>query len=283
VREFAAQGGVEVLSAEQVAAFVVQQSTQYYGDADTARAARLARVSHLKLPETKSLLHELARVRQMLVVGSPTTNFNRLVLTIRRLRGLRQGSSVEWPWLRDFVCNDATVTAALMLLRFVEEVKWSPEADWRTTLTRRLTYGDVPPSKALQLAKIALDQPFPEGLPPPEYTEEVGGLVDQLIARSAVSVWTPISVDYLLAAGTVRSSGVPWVPAELQAEVLALGRRVISTIGYAVTGTAGARGQALQAAGEVTGTPIPPSPQSGGAGNEQVLNPKSDSLGGHQQ
>jgi hypothetical protein len=212
----------------------------------------------------------------MLVVGSPTTNFNRLVLIIRRLRGLRQGLNAEWPWLRDFVCDDATVTAALMLLRFVEEVKWSPEAEWRTNLSRRLTYGDVPPAKALQLAQIALDQPFPEGLPPPEYTEEVSGLVHQLIARSPVAVWTPILVDYLLTSAAIRSAGtiaVPGVPAELQVDAAAIARRVISTIAYAVGATTVVRAPVFEVTAETSAAPSTELPQNP---TELPQNPSTD-------
>jgi hypothetical protein len=123
-----------------------------------------------------------------------------------------------------------------MLLRFVEEAKWIPERDWHSTLTQRLTFGDVPPGKALELARIALNRAFHDGLPPPEYAEEVGGLVAHLIARPALAAWVPFAVDFLIAgplACPVAAAEPLAIPAELRAESLGLARRVISTVRYA--------------------------------------------------
>ena len=236
-RDFAAQGSVEVLPAEQVIGFVKGREVgSPYGDADSLLAAKLNRMAQAKTLETKELMRELARIRQMLVIGNTITNFNRLILAVRRLRGEKSLGGGEVSWLRDHVCNNAAVVATVMLLRFVEEAKWAPEKDWRSSLTKRFTYGDVAPSKAVQLARLALDKDFHDGLPAPEYTEEVLGLVAALIANPSVSVWAANAVDFLLFAGRGELGKLAALPDNLHAEALLLGRRVISTLGYA-TGT----------------------------------------------
>lgn len=233
-REFASQGSVELLAAEDLPRLT--KGGQAYGDADVAIALRVANVSSAKTPQTKELARELVRVRQMLVVGNAVTNLNRLMLMMRRLRS-EKAESADADWLRKFVADDAVVMATLMLLRFVDEAKWLPEAEWRQNLSRRLTYGDVPPKKALQLARAALDQAFHDGLPPPEYTEEISALVGQMISNPAVAVWAPVAVDYLrFAVGT--KPHIPTVPDDLHAAVLLLAKRTISAIGFGTGATA---------------------------------------------
>jgi hypothetical protein len=64
-----------------------------------------------------------------------------------------------------------------------------PEADLVSDVVRRLTYGDIPQSKALQLTRLVMKDDQMEGLPPPEYAEEVGAQVSDLVSRQEVSQW----------------------------------------------------------------------------------------------
>jgi hypothetical protein len=139
-------------------------------------------------------------------------------------------------WLGRYVCFEAAVVASVMLVRFAAESKWMREKDWSAYARKKLTYGDVPPQKARQLAKLALSQEFFNGLPAPEYTDEVLQAIGLLISRPEIAAVTPYALDFQLfgrVLGSVPRDYVIPVLGHLQEDALKVGRRILSVLAYA--------------------------------------------------
>jgi len=96
----------------------------------------------------RELARESTALRQMLVTGHPLTNLNRIISRLSKIGKIREGDF----WMLRYICFDAAVIASVMLVRFAAESKWTPEKDWSAYARKKLTFGDVSPNKALQLA-----------------------------------------------------------------------------------------------------------------------------------
>lgn len=209
-----------------------------YGEADPAldrlTTLRKQRVQQQDGNLVKELAKEDLKLRQMLLVGHPLTNLNRIIQTLSFVGKRADQGPEETRWLRLRTCYNAAVVAGVMLVRFACETKWTPEEEWSEYARKKLTFGDVPPNKARQLAKLALDTDFFEGLPSPEYTEEIVGVVEALISQPAAASTVPQALDYKLFGQELGSEDAP----ELQVGVLdagsaKLGRQVLSALSYA--------------------------------------------------
>ena len=239
-REFSAQGGVEIVETREVSGEAADSELSYspYGEADPAldrlTALRKQRVQQQDANLARELAKEELKLRQMLLVGHPLTNLNRIIQTLSSVGKQADQGPEESRWLRLRTCYNAAVVAGVMLVRFACETKWTPEEEWSEYARKKLTFGDVPPNKARQLAKLALDTEFFEGLPSPEYTEEIVGVVGALISQPAAASTVPQALDYKLFGQGLGSEDAP----KLQVGVLdagsaKLGRQVLSALSYA--------------------------------------------------
>ncbi|HKR59291.1 MAG TPA: hypothetical protein VJS64_06115, partial [Pyrinomonadaceae bacterium] len=119
-REFATQGRVEVLESFEIERFLktVGSSFTPFGDANPELSYRR------RQNDSRELAREDLRLRQMLVVGHPLTNLNRIIKILSDIgHGVpREGDSF---WMTRYVCSDAAVIASIMLVRFAAESKWT--------------------------------------------------------------------------------------------------------------------------------------------------------------
>lgn len=239
-REFSAQGGVEIVETREVSGKASDNELPYwpYGEADPAldqlTTLRKQRVQQQNINVAKELAKEELKLRQMLLIGHPLTNLNRIIQALSSVGKQADQGPVETRWLRLRTCYNAAVIAGVMLVRFACETKWTPEEEWSEYARKKLTFGDVPPNKARQLAKLALDTNFFEGLPSPEYTEEIVGVVGALISQPAAASTVPQALDYKLFGQELGSEEAP----ESQIGVIdagsaKLGKQILSALSYA--------------------------------------------------
>ena len=222
-REFAARGGVDVLEAVEIERYLrsVNSTIHPYGDADPKHGYGQQRI------DDKQLARLSLELRQMLVSGHSLTNLNRIIQIIPTLRPATTEGNLSL--FRRYICFDAAVIAAVMLVRFAAESKWTPEKDWTAYARKKLTFGDVSPQKALQLAELALDRRISEGIPAPSYTQEILDVIKVLIATPLIAARVPISLDYYLFGD--RQAGLSADP--IYERSLSLSRRVLSALSYA--------------------------------------------------
>jgi len=237
-RAFASEGGVEVLAVEELNAFLESIRTSFhpFGEADLAIAKHFDRAKKNTQREDKKLVQADMRLRQMLVIGHPLTNLNGIIKTLSSIAETPKQTATPASWLRRYVCFNAAVVASVMLVRFAAESKWSPENQWSDHARKKLTYGDVPPQKAQQLAKLALTRDFYEGLPRPAYTEEVVQAIKSMISRPRVAALAPYALDFQLfgrVLGSLSNDYVSPVLGELQEDTLKMGKRILSALAYA--------------------------------------------------
>ncbi|HOV87110.1 MAG TPA: restriction endonuclease [Syntrophobacteraceae bacterium] len=237
-REFAAQGAVEILDALDLETFLDSAGgkIQAFGEADPEVANQFEVCKKHMGEENKHLLREDLKLRQMLTIGSPLTNFNRVVATFSMIKKQPAGIRDDVAWISRYICFNAAVVAAVMLVRFSAESKWTPEKDWSAYARKKLTYGDTSPVKAQQLAKLAFGTDFFEGLPPPHYTDEIIEVIKALISRPDIAVQVPYALDYHLLGcvlGKTPKDAVHPVLGARQEEVLKMGKRILSALAYA--------------------------------------------------
>jgi hypothetical protein len=238
-REFGAQGGVEIMETKEVSGGAKDGATDSsYGEADPAlervTEVRRQRVHQQDGTLARDLGKEDLKLRQMLIVGHPLTNLNRIIRMLSSVGEGTERGSEDARWLKLCSCYNAAVVASVMLLRFASETKWTPEAEWSDYARKKLTYGDVPPQKARQLAKLALDRDFFEGMPSPEYTEEVVSVIGTLISQPAAAATVPQALDFKLFGQELGSEDSSQTLSNvLHPDSARLGKRVLSALSYA--------------------------------------------------
>lgn len=237
-REFASQGGVEILGSEEIEKFLrsIETSVHPFGEADPNLADQFDLIKNRIQHQEKDFVREDLKLRQMLVIGHPLTNLNRIIRILSSIGKTSMHPIDDMAWLRRYICFNAAVTASVMLVRFATESKWTPEADWSDYARKKLTYGDVPPQKARQLAKLALDHDFYEGLPTPEYTDEILHVIKSLINHPSVAAITPFTLDFQLFGKVLDSVSKDYVVPELgerQESALRIGKQILSALAYA--------------------------------------------------
>lgn len=233
VREFASEGKIQVLEAFEVDRYLKTASSRYipFSDADPV-------VSRLLYQNTdRDLFREDLRLRQMLVFGHPLTNLNRVIKTLQMNGKSALNVADKHSWMRRYVCFNAAVIAGVMLVRFAVENKWTPEKDWADYARKRLTFGDVSPQKARQLAQLALERNIPETIPAPPYTREIVAVLGTLINNPRVASLLPYALDFYLCGDRLRHlAGVNGSPRIIDAQyedALRLGKRILSALAYA--------------------------------------------------
>lgn len=235
-RQFATEGGVEMLGAETLDKALAETEGYPFGDADPSMADRFHQCRRAAQRGHRGLLQDRRRLRQMLVVGHPLTNFNRIVPILARLGQLSARSTGVINWLTRYVCYDAAVIASVMLVRFAAETKWTPEKDRSGYARKKLTYGDVAPAKAQRLAQLSLGLDFRDGLPPPKYSEEIIQAINALISQPNIAAVTPLALDFHLLGQVLGEHPDGHAPSGLgtvQQEALRMARRVLSALAYA--------------------------------------------------
>lgn len=237
-REFASQGGIEILNGEQIESFLKNELRTYnpFGEAEPEMALQLEQTKKSIQYRDKELFREDVGLRHMLVTGQPLTNLNRIInLLSDSNRKLRQAASPDALRLRRYLYFNAAVTASVMLVRFAATSKWTPEKDWSDHARKRLTYGDVPPQKAKQLAAMALDTTFYNGLPTPEYTEEIVSLIKAYISQPLAASIAPYVIDFQLFGRILRGLPRDYANPVLvgQEDGIRLARKTLSVLSYA--------------------------------------------------
>lgn len=239
-REFANKGGVEVLEANFIREFLNSKKSSFipFGDADSKLLTRFLNEKQKEsLGTDKEVIRQELRIKQMLVLKEhPLTILNRIILILSSINKKASQSSANSAWLSRYVCFNAAIVASIMLTRFVCEVKWTPEPEWLDYAKKKLTYGDVPPKKAQQLAQLALERDFFDGLPEPQYVEEILELLKHLIHQPNIAAFIPFAIDFLLFGAIlsdIPDNCLASILGHQQEDVFKLGKRVLSTLAYA--------------------------------------------------
>jgi len=237
-REFASQAKVEVLCLPEIERYLdsVKDIAADFGEASSLLLNQRDSISRRLSERDRHLLKDDLRVRQMLVIGHPITNLNRLIRLLSSLGKTPKETNRDAEWLRRYICFNAAVTAGTMLVRFASESKWTPQDDWSDYARKRLTYGDVPPQKATQLAKLALKRELYGGLPKPVYTEEIIEVLRLLILKQKMASLVPYALDFHLLGNVLlkmKDGYISPVLAESQVEVLKLCKQILSVLAYA--------------------------------------------------
>jgi hypothetical protein len=172
----------------------------------------------------------------MLVIGHPLTNLNRIFAIIGKISSKSQTAQSPGEFFQSYLVRNAVVIASVMCVRFLCEIKWTPENDWTDYARKKLTYGDVPPSKAKQLARLATGQGFYDGIPAPPYAEEVVGLLKNLFSNALAATIAP----YICDARLFEPPGVSWdgmvgmpMSRALVESANGLVKQIVSVVGYA--------------------------------------------------
>lgn len=237
-REFASQVKVDVLCIPEMDKHLasVSGTNISFGQADSTLMEQLKSNQKYTKDKGKSLLTEDLRIRQMLVRGNPITNLNRIIQLLSRLGNINNDVDSALDWLKRYIAYNAAITAGVMLVRFATESKWTPEDDWADSARKRLTYGDVPPQKANQLAKLALDREHYGSLPKPAYTEEIIHVLRMLISNPQLTLLIPFSLDFHLfgkALGKLPEKYVAPVLQDSYDELIKANKQILSAIAYA--------------------------------------------------
>jgi len=237
-REFASKVDVEVLDEEQMDAYLnsVKGSFISFSEADENISYRVNYAKKQIGDKYKEVIREDLKLRQMLVVGKPLTNLNRIIVALSNLYKLPTPTTEYMSWLRRYLCYNAAVTASVMLARFSAESKWTSESDWKDHAKKTLTYGDVPPKKAQQLARLALEQTFYEGLPTPKYADELIMALQAMISNPSVAAVVPYTVDFLLLGRVLGGMSDEYIPPVLLGTFensTKMAKRIMSVIAYA--------------------------------------------------
>lgn len=237
-REFASQANVEVLCVPEIEDYLgsIESSTISFGEADSKVVQQLESIQKNLSGKDKLLLRAHLRIRQMLVVGHPITNLNRLIQLLSSLGIVSKRIDTNIEWLKRYICFSAAITAGVMLVRFAAESKWTPQDGWADYARKKLTYGDVPPQKAKQMAKYALDREFYGGLPKPFYTEEIIEVMRLLILKQKLASLIPYALDFHLlgrSLGSIKDDYSSPILGELQGEALKICKQILSVLAYA--------------------------------------------------
>lgn len=195
---FAQNQNVELLKEEIISSFLLNEKDfSPYGDAIQETIENERKYREQLLEHDKDLVRDNHRLRSMLLTGHPLTNFNAIINILSRLNEKFARNSFAFSWYYRMVAFNGAVIAAVMLLRFIAEVKWLDEKDWRDYARKKLTYGDTPVQKAVSLARTAFGEEFFDGLPAPHYCAEVLDLVAALMNKRSM-VQLPVLVDRFL-------------------------------------------------------------------------------------
>lgn len=237
-REFASRVKVEVLCVPEMEKHLasVSDANMSFGQANLNFMEQLEKNQQSIQDKGKSLLIEDLQIRQMLVRGNPVTNFNRIIQSLSRLGGASYNKGSALDWLKCYIACNAAITAGVMLARFATESKWTPEDDWTDNARKRLTYGDISPQKANQLAKLALDHEHYGSLPKPPYTEEIIHVLRLLILNPRLTSLIPFSLDFQLFGKTMGKLPEKYVAPVLQDsynELIKINKQILSVLAYA--------------------------------------------------
>jgi hypothetical protein len=237
-REFAAKGHIEILGPDEIDQFLHSKGDIYtpFGEAEPTLSYQFDQRKKRVQYQDKELFREDLRLRQMLVAGKPLTNLNRVIKVLSESnKFFKRATSPDVIWLRRYLYFNAAVVASVMLLRFAAESKWTPEKDWSDHARKRLTYGDVTPQKARQLAEMAFNRDFFNGLPTPFYTEEIVDLLASIISQPVAASMIPYIIDFQLfgrlLGGILSKPGIPQLVSH--DDTLKLARRLLSVLSYA--------------------------------------------------
>jgi hypothetical protein len=235
-REFASQASIEILGTPIIDSHLQSIKMCYspFGEASQELSAQYDKT--IKLVAAKAVVREDLKLRQMMVIGNPLTNFNRIIRILTATGDKLKHKSDELTWLKRYICFNAAVTACVMLVRFVAKAKWLPERDWTDYAKKKLTYGDIPPHKATQLAKLALERNFSNGLPAPQYADEIIEIIRFLIKQPDVGGLSPYVMDYQLfghVLGNIDSEKALQSLGSIKTRALTAVRRILSAIAYA--------------------------------------------------
>lgn len=239
-REFASQCNIEILTSDLIQQFLLSLGVDYkpFSEADPSLAFELIKNINYRgfKDENKELAKEDLKLRQMLVIGHPLTNLNRIIKLLSHISKSLTKNPSDIPWFDRYVCFDAAIIASVMLIRFAIESKWTPEMDWTSYARKKLTYGDIPPRKAEQLAKLALDRDFFDGLPTPQYTDEINNLIQALINNQKIAAIIPFALDFYLFGkilGAIDEKYIHPVLGANQEEAIKYGKRILSALSFA--------------------------------------------------
>lgn len=160
------------------------------------------------------------RTRRLYLADDPYVAFNKLMIFVlmaaEKLR--KQGALAKERYeLWRVIAGECLVLMPLLLLGMASDTVGLNPEQRRKHILERLTYGDLPPRKAEELfglakeaakeasratnPKLPLNAPLPFDLgnvEPPEYAEDVIGLVERAVAQPGTYISLPQIMDYLV-------------------------------------------------------------------------------------
>ncbi len=230
-RDLAWRYGVDIVDEEHLRLPLEKLGYHGFGAADQQVWRLLSDCRARANPDQKDLVRRHLDLTQVLITGHPLTNFNRLISFIGYVG--RAAGDGEPSWLQRYACYDAAVLCSIALVKFVTECKWAAEGDWMDYARKKLTYGDLPPAAARQLATLAIGPQYAKGLPSPEYQGEALELIRALMADQNMAAVVPYALDYLLLGELLagRAEQLPYL-GSLQEPALKTARRVLSVLEY---------------------------------------------------
>lgn len=237
-REFASQVNVDLLCTPEIEKHLesIRSTNIGFGEANLQFLQQLDSIQAASRAKDKSLLKEDLRIRQMLVRGHALTNLNRIILLLSNFSKITYKTESTLDWLRRYIIFNAATTAGVMLVRFASESKWTPEDNWSDYARKRLTYGDIPPQKANQLAKLALNHEHYGGLPKPPYTEEFIHIIKLLVSKPRLASLIPFALDFQLfgrTMGKMPEEYIAPVLQDLREELIKHCKQILSVLAYA--------------------------------------------------
>ncbi|MFW9878104.1 MAG: hypothetical protein ACFFG0_33910 [Candidatus Thorarchaeota archaeon] len=237
-REFASRKGIKILETRKLDELLktVGNTFPFFSDANQKFTLKLDSLIKSLSELDKELLREDLKLKQMLIVGHPITNLNRIIDIISKSGKFISGASDSVSQFKRCLCYNAAIIASIMLVRFAAESIWTPKVDWSDYARKKLTYGDVSPEKARKLAKLAYSQDFHKGLPEPEYMDEIIELIKDLISKPEMTALIPFFLDFRLFGsilGEIPEKTTCPLIEEKQEELNKIGKRILSTLSFA--------------------------------------------------
>jgi hypothetical protein len=216
--KFARSGQVRVLTEESLKNAACK--ARPYAFASPVFVGQLEPSVRAGLKKSRQAQAILTQARRMYLADDPYVALNiamvNLKLAADNLRGPRGGDRELFDVWR-LIAGHLLVLVPLFLLGIASDTLGLVKEQRAKHIVERLTYGDLPPQKAEELFDLAkqvaqeasratnpglpLTAPLPFDLgkiEPPEYSEDVAGLVERAIAHPAAYLTLPHVMDYLV-------------------------------------------------------------------------------------
>jgi hypothetical protein len=254
VVKFAKSGQVRVLTEDALRS--AAGNSQPYSLANPRLVERLRQSVAVGLKKDRQAATLLAQTRRLYLSDDPYVALNIVMVNLRQaahaLR-LRAATADESHDLWRVIAGELIVLIPLLLLGMASDTLGLPSDQRRRHIVERLTYGDLPPQKAEEIFDLArqvaqeasratnpqlpLTAPLPFDLgkiDPPDYAQDVSGLVDRAVLNPPLYLALPAIMDYLVFEQAIQNAAFAEAdyraafPGPMQDEKLKVARNVFT-------------------------------------------------------